>query len=66
MRNFVTYWDEENPDDKFPRTESVSGEWFAERRLPMIVACTCCEMTMALPSAMVDDDGYIFCSSCSE
>jgi hypothetical protein len=34
--------------------------------LPMVVSCTCCGMTMALPSAMVDDDGTIYCSSCAE
>ena len=34
---------------------NISGEWFAKRGLPMIVHCTCCEMTMALPSAFIDD-----------
>ena len=42
----------------------ISGRWFVENNLPMIVQCTCCGMTMALPSVMVDDEGKIFCNSC--
>lgn len=45
---------------------NINGEWFAEHPLPMIVKCTYCEMTMALPSAMIADDGSIFCHSCAE
>ena len=44
---------------------NISGTWFAENRIPMIVKCTCCEMTMASPSAWIDDDGYVFCGECS-
>lgn len=42
----------------------INGSWFAENDLPMIIECTCCGTTIALPSAMVDEDGYCFCSSC--
>lgn len=45
---------------------AIDGGWFVENGLPMIVSCTCCGMTMALPSAMVDEDGTIYCSSCAE
>ena len=48
---------------EMPKGE-ISGSWFEENNLPMIVQCTCCGMTMALPSAMVDDEGKIFCDSC--
>lgn len=44
----------------------VSGDWFAENGFPMVVACTCCGMTMALPSAMIDNDGHCYCSNCAE
>lgn len=44
----------------------INGEWFVKHRLPMIVQCTCCQMTMSLPSAMVNDDGAVFCSSCAD
>ena len=44
---------------------NINGEWFAENHLPMIVRCTCCDTSMALPSAMIDDDGTIYCSSCA-
>ena len=42
----------------------ISGEWFMENNLPMIVKCTCCEMSMALPSAMINNEGEIFCPGC--
>ena len=42
----------------------IGGEWFAENDLPMIVKCTCCEMSMALPSALVNDAGETFCQNC--
>lgn len=53
----------EEMDIEMPEGE-ISGRWFVENNLPMIVHCTCCGMTMALPSAMVDDEGKIFCNSC--
>lgn len=46
--------------------DNIPGSWFAENALPMIVSCTCCGMTMALPSAMINDDGACFCSSCAD
>lgn len=45
---------------------NINGSWFAENELPMIVECSCCGTTMALPSAMIDDDGFIFCHCCVE
>lgn len=42
----------------------LTGKWFFENRLPMIVECSRCEMTMALPSALIDEDGRIYCSHC--
>lgn len=44
----------------------VNGSWFYENDLPMIVSCSCCGTTMSLPCALVDDEGYIYCSSCGE
>jgi hypothetical protein len=44
----------------------INGKWFADNGLPMIVECACCGMTMALPSAMIDEEGRIFCSQCAE
>lgn len=43
----------------------IRGSWFVENGLPMIVECSCCGMTMVLPSAMIDDDGHCYCSSCA-
>lgn len=34
--------------------------------LGAVVSCTCCDMTMTVASACVDEDGHIFCASCGE
>ena len=54
----------ESMNIKMPKG-NISGAWFAEHGLPMIVKCTCCEMTMASPSAWIDDEGYTYCSDCA-
>ncbi len=33
--------------------------------LPMVVSCTCCNSTLALPNAFIDGDGEIYCPSCA-
>lgn len=55
----------ESMNIKMPE-RTIPGSWFAEHGLPMVVKCTCCEMTMASPSAWIDEEGYTFCSSCAE
>ena len=44
---------------------NIPGSWFAKNSLPIIVRCTCCDTSMALPFAMIDDDGTIYCHSCA-
>ena len=43
----------------------IEMEVFDRLGLPMIVACTHCEMTLAFPNAVVGD-GHTFCQSCAE
>ena len=31
---------------------------------PMIVECVCCGMSLVLPQAYLDENGYVFCPSC--
>ena len=62
MKTFAEYF-KENYNEEMPKG-NINGNWFAERSLPMIVCCTCCEATMALPNAYVDDEGFTYCSSC--
>jgi formylmethanofuran dehydrogenase subunit E len=64
MRTAETYLKEEM-NIEMPQGE-INGKWFADKGLPMIVECACCGMTMALPSAMIDEEGRIFCSQCAE
>lgn len=49
---------------EMPKGE-INSKWFADNGLPMVVSCTCCGSTMALPSAMVDEDGQVYCSQCA-
>lgn len=58
-------WIFEEMGVKMPK-DIVPGSWFAENGLPMIVECACCGMTIALPSAIVDDDGTCYCPSCAK
>lgn len=44
----------------------ISGAWFTENHIPMVVQCCCCGMTMASPSAWMDDEGYTYCSDCAD
>ena len=45
---------------------NIPGSWFSEHGFPMVVRCSCCDMTMASPSAWINEDGYTFCSSCAD
>ena len=64
MKSFADYI-KEHRNLEMP-SGNIPGSWFVENSLPMIVHCTCCEMTMASPSAWIDDEGYIYCSDCAE
>ena len=62
MKNFIQYVKDhgiEVPEKNIP------GEWFSKHGYPMVVRCCCCEMTMAIPSAFIDDDGYTYCTDCA-
>ena len=64
MKTFRNYIKDEfgieMPNDNIP------GSWFAENSLPMVLACSCCGMTMSSPSAMIDDEGYALCGGCAD
>lgn len=62
MKTF-TKWLKENYNEEMPKG-TINESWFIERGLPMIVHCSSCEMTMALPNTYIDDKGYTYCSTC--
>ena len=64
MKSFKDYV-EKRFNIKMPEG-NISGEWFMKSSLPMIVKCSCCEMTMASPSAWVDYEEYTYCSDCAD
>ena len=63
MKSFEEYV-AENLEVEMPHG-NIPGSWFVENGIPMVVRCTCCEMTMASPSAWVNDEGYTFCADCA-
>ena len=56
-------WFNEHHHTKMPKG-TIDAGWFIDHGLPMIVECRCCGMTMALPSAFIDNECYTYCSSC--
>lgn len=40
--------------------------WCKERGLPVVISCTCCESTLPIFSAFVDEKNYVYCPSCAE
>ena len=64
MRSFTDYIKQEMGLE-MPKG-NVPGDWFFENRIPMVVRCCCCDMTMASPSAWVDDEGYTYCADCAD
>lgn len=63
MRTFAQ-WLKVKRNIEMPKGDVDAG-WFFDNDLPMIVECACCQMTMALPNAYIDDEGYTYCSDCS-
>lgn len=45
---------------------TYDGDDHGAARLPMIVACTGCTTTMADAAALIDPDGYTWCTTCAE
>lgn len=45
--------------------DSIPGDLFQQHGVPMVVACTHCQMTMAVFSAKVDDHGNTWCVDCA-
>lgn len=62
MKSFFEYVRERGID--IPEKE-IPGSWFSKHGYPMVVRCSYCEMTMALPSAWIDDEGYTYCADCA-
>ena len=56
-------WFNERYSKKLPKG-NLDSWWFIEHNLPMVVQCVCCEMTMALPSAFIDEDNSTYCADC--
>ena len=45
---------------------NIPGGWFYDNQLPMVVRCCCCDMSMASPSAWIDEQGYTYCAECAD
>lgn len=63
-KTFKEWFKEQYPED-FPESETISGGWFHNRGIPMVVRCAGCETTMCVVSACIDEKGITWCSSCA-
>ena len=59
MKTFQNWFSENYPNEEFPKG-NINGKWFVDHNIPMIVSCTYCGATMALPSALIDNEGQVF------
>lgn len=68
MKTAREYLAEHNPE--FTKAteglDSIPGSLFQQHGVPMVVACTHCQMTMAVFSALIDEDGRCFCGDCAQ
>lgn len=62
-RTFKTWFEENHPGVNIPGGD-IPASWFSDNELPMIVRCSCCDTTMIVFSAIIDDDDYVYCSNC--
>ena len=44
---------------------NIPGSWFAANGLPIVVQCNCCSSTLILPSALITEEGFVYCPSCA-
>ena len=65
MKTFKEWFEANYPEEKYPEG-SINGNWFYSHDLPMVIQCTNCGMTMALPSALVNKEGNCYCSECAK
>jgi len=65
MKTFKEWYKEVNGVEPDYETAENKLLWCKEEGLPMIVSCTCCEGTMIVFNAFVDDEGYTYCPSCA-
>lgn len=65
MKSFKEWYKAVSGKD-LPDTQLHNGNWFAAEGLPIVVSCTCCESTLLLPGAYLDDEDYIYCPNCAE
>ena len=65
MKTFQNWFSENYPNEKFPKG-NINSQWFADHDIPTIAFCIRCGALMALPSALIDEKGRVFCSVCGE
>lgn len=56
-------WFEEKHKKEVPEG-SIPMTWFDEHKIPMVVACACCDTTMTITSAHIDEENFVYCSTC--
>ena len=65
MKKFKDWYKDVSGKEPDYETTQDKLVWCSERGVPMIVSCTCCESTLLIFSAFVDEEDYTYCPSCA-
>ena len=65
MKSFKEWYKDVAGVEAKYETAANKIQWLEDRELPVVVSCTCCESTMIIFSAYIDDEDYTYCSSCA-
>ena len=65
MKKFKDWY--KDVSGKEPDYENTQDKllWCKGRGLPVVVSCTCCEGTLLIFNAFVDEEDYTYCPSCA-
>lgn len=65
MKTFKEWYKDVTGIEPDYETAKVKLSWCKERKIPMIVSCTCCGTTMVVFDAYVDEENHTYCPSCA-
>ena len=65
MKSFKEWYKSATGIEPDYETAKIKFSWCKERGLPMVVSCSCCETTMLIFNAFIDDKNYVYCPSCA-
>ena len=65
MKKFKDWYKDVSGKEPDYETTQDNFLWCKERGLPVVVSCTCCEGTLLIFNAFVDEEDHTYCPSCA-